>query len=215
MKKVCFTILSVMLLAFVPLFVGCGSSNAVENVMSERTSIYFAGNIEGTRASISVGERENPYIKDGKHQSTCGYSLICVDMAEYSTMKLAAVVNINGRDNRVDLELVSGTYMCDLEYKLKEDDKITLTFNEQTIEFTNVSKDFGINGDKAIEIAKECMAEKFKLYKDRQFECYLRILGEADGETGELFWCFTLIGSDGKSYSAIISVTDGNVIAND
>lgn len=215
MKKICFALLSCLMLASSALFVGCGKNGDIESVMSERTSIYFAGQAEGVKASISVGDRENPYIKDGRHESTCDYSLICVQLDNFSTMKLAAVININGRDNRVDLELVSGTYMCDLEYKLDKDDKITLSFGDKTIELMNISKDFGVDGGKAIEIAKDCMADKLKLYKVGEFECYLRILGEADGQEGELFWCFTLLGTDGKSYSAIISMVDGNVIAND
>lgn len=75
MKKICFALLSCLMLASSALFVGCGKNGDIESVMSERTSIYFAGQAEGVKASISVGDRENPYIKDGRHESTCDYSL--------------------------------------------------------------------------------------------------------------------------------------------
>lgn len=194
------------------LFVGCGKVG-VENFMSECTTIYFAGSNEDGHASISVGERENPYIKDGVHEKTCEYSLICLDIGGYYNMRLSVQVNINGRDNKVELELVNGTYMCDLEYKLKADDKITIKYNDKEIELKNVSSEFAIDYVKAIEIGSETLKAELAAQKDG-FECYLRVLGDMNGEN-ELFWCFTVLGRDGESKNCIIDVKDGSIIAKD
>lgn len=209
MKKYsCFALIALAIF----LLAGCGKGDVVKDNMSEITTIYFSGKTDTDSASISIGEREEPYTKDGKHEKTCAFSLICLKLGrEYSNMKLPATISVNGEEKRINLELVSGTYMCDLEYKLKAEDEITLTYNETSMTFVNVSKDFAISSDKAIEIGREALKDKIEAYSKGSIECYLKILGEADNNDN-LFWCFTVLGEDGKSYNSIISVKDGNII---
>ncbi len=211
MKKV------LIALMFLPLIIcGCGNHDYVKENMSEITDLYFVGDKDGDYASISVGKREEPYVKDGYSQNKCDFALLCLNIStQYENMRLSAVIKINEEKHNILLEMVGGTYMFDLERKLNAEDKLSLSYGDKTIEFTNKGKEFGIDQEKALEIGKEQLKSQIKGYSKGRFEaeCYLRVLGKETKEFNELFWCFTLVGRDEKVYNCIFSVSDGTIIA--
>lgn len=208
-----------VLLLMLPLcFAGCQKSDydlACQN-MSEVTEVYFLSTNLNIKGSICVGSRENPYIKDGKHQSTCDFSLISIAMPMgYTNMYLDATVVVNNKESKITLELVGNNYMYDLEYKLKAEDNISLRFLDKEITFAK--QDFQVGKDQAIIIGvnelKTVFADKdYSDGKNLKAECYLRILDETGGEFEEAFWCFTLVGQNGTTHNVIISVVDGHII---
>ncbi len=214
MKRVCL----LLLVLIMPLcFCGCQKSvmDLVKCSMSEVTEVFFLGKSENDVASISVGRRENPYIKDGVHQSECEFSLVSLSISEgFVNMRQSAVITINGKENLITLELVGKSYMYDLEYCLDKDDEVELSYGDKTIKL--VRQDFEVDYENAIEIGVNHLEKEFSAYLNKNSlngECYLKVLNEVGGDFNQLFWCFTLLGRDGKVYNVIISVHNGGIIS--
>ena len=107
--------------------------------------------------------------------------------------------------------------MTDLGFAIKEGEKVVFELKEQRLELSLKSKDFNISGSEALKVS----CEKFKDLLNRytsgnslKGECYLKILG-LKGDDNNLFWCFTFVGSDNKSFNLIISIQDGSVLVSD
>lgn len=219
MKKIffCATLLLLPLL-----FAGCnGQTVGVEESMSEITNIYFQGFNGDDRASISVGLREEPYILDGIHGQDCQFSLIVLSVADNKEENvLNATLTINGEEREVELEFnpLANAYMQDLGYNLQADDEVSLTYGNKIIKFSNVSQDFAVDSQQAIDIAKMQLIDEISDLTNKgnfEGECYLKVLGESGSDFKQLFWAFSLIGRDGESYNVIISANDGSVLAGD
>lgn len=221
MKKIvfCLTILSV---AF--MLSGCIKQEEKVDVadnMSEITNIYFAGRNGGDRASISIGEREEPYILDGVHQPTCEFSLIVLMLENQQDEDfLTATLSVNGEEKSIEMEYnpIAHAFMYDLGYNLKDKDDIKLTYGNKIISFSNESENFAIDSIEAIEIAKKRLIDEISdLTQNGKFEgeCYLKVLGESGSDFKELFWAFTIVDKDGENYNIIISAKDGTVLAED
>ncbi len=216
-NKIKYSLCSMLL--FAPLLLsGCGEDSArLEDNMAEETSIYFSAQADGHRASISVGERENPYIIDGYCQEKCDFSLIVVDFdSSLNDRVIDAKLVVNDKESNIVLDLnpISHSYMVDLGYKLDGEDQVKLICQNSEFTFSNIGKDFAISKDEALEIAKKELSDEIAAYsKGKTFEgeCYLKVLGET-GDFDKLFWCFTIEGRDGKTYNVIISVDDGSVV---
>lgn len=210
------------LLLILPLICfGCQKAevNVVRDNMSEMTNLYFMGANNTDRASISVGFRENPYMLDGIHQNTCDFSLIILNLQSQRTENtLNATISVNGKNTAIvmDLHPISHAYMYDLGYQLKAEDSISLSYDGTVLQLYNASKDFKIDSEEALKIGSDTLQAHVKGYHTGNgflAECYLSVLGEVSGEFKDLFWSFTIEGRDRKTYSCVISVEDGTVLA--
>ena len=213
MKKTAF-ILALMLLPL--MFCGCGRDNlaiAKEN-MAEITTLYFSGRNDADYASICVGTREEPYIKDGNAQKSCDFSLISLTLGdEFQGMRLAAKLEINGKSENLLLEFIGGDYEFDLGRKLSADDEITLKYLDKEIVLQRIR--FGCDYEKALEIGVKTFEDQIReLTRGNELsaECYLQILGKEGGAYNQVFWCFTLHTRAGKVYHCIINTQNGEVI---
>lgn len=217
MKKL---IMCLMFLLLPMMLIGCSQVKiGVEESMSEITHTYFAGRNGDDRASISVGKREEPYKIDGIHNKELDFSLITLSLAqpkEDNTLK--ATLTVNGKDSEIllDLHPVYHSYMVDIGYCLKDNDEVKLTFGNKVIVFSNISKDFAINYEKALEIAQNTLIDEISDRTNNDIlegECYLQVLNEISPNFDDMFWCFTLVGKDKKVFRVIISVVDGSILA--
>lgn len=206
------------------LFFGCQGKSELKDNISEITKIYYQGidkNNENVKSSISIGQRENPYIIDGIHQSNCDFSLFVVNFnLVFDNDELQVKIIINDQENTLTMYYnpVNGSYMADLGYALKEDDNISLSYQDYKIDYSNISKDFEVDYNKAIDIASQTLSKDIKeIINSSNFpgECYLKILTRQDGNFDKLFWYFNIVTQDGNDYEVVISVEDGNdVITN-
>ncbi len=214
MKKlvICF----MMLLLSVTL-VGCSKKLKIEDCMSEITKIYYQAKSDSVNGSICVGQREENYVIDGKHTKTCDFSLITL---KFNNQQVENQINVNISVNDVEKQIVlelnpvNHTYMADLGYALGEDDKVSISYKEINLNFVNVSKNFNINHNKAIEIAiDEFGNELNKFYRKGNFEgeCYLKVLTFNSNGDEDLFWIFTIVGSDKQAKNIIININDGSI----
>ena len=99
-----------------------------------------------------------------------------------------------------------------------ENDKVILSFQEEILSFENVSKNFGVDYNQAILIAEKQLGDRLKEYyngNDFIGEGYLKILTQQNGDSGQLFWVFTVVSRNNLKNNVVMSVEDGNIIIND
>lgn len=208
-----------MLVLCVSLF-GCGQSTLklVQKNMSELTKVYYFGENDTLSCSLTAGEREKEYSMDGKSGEVVDFCLLSLRLKEKSPAQLVkATVCIN--DEKIEGEFFvhpkTGDYMLDLERKMTGEENVKVEFAGQEVSLQNLSKDFGVDYIKALEIACDELEEKIlvaKSFANLNAECYLRILDKKANDIDGTYWCFTVFNSEGKNYSVIISADDGTIL---
>ena len=194
MKKI---LLSMMILLVPILMFGCQKAVSLQESMSEITKIYFCAESEGVQGNISVGERENPYIIDGKHGKTCDFSLIALKFDELlveNQIEVEILINNNISSIILELNPANHFYMVDLGYALKENDEIELSYQKFKLSFINVTQEFAINYNEALKLSETALGDKMiKYYNGENFEGegYLKVLTQS--EKDGLFWVLTLV----------------------
>lgn len=219
MKKKIFLV-GLLAVVAVSLF-GCGKSleARVEENLSERTCVYYFAEGEGCYATLSSGEREEEYLLNGKSENKVDFALLSIKPSTNTAAKLIkANVSINDHSQVYELELndLNGAYMVDLEQRLSGDESIVVEYAGEALELQNLSKDFVIDDAKAIEIACNELAEKIDAIRkgnNLNAECYLRVLDKKANNFDDMFWCFTVVGTDKQTFSVIISTVDGSILA--
>ena len=218
MKK--FSICLLIILIFPLMLFGCTSSKSVSDSLSEVTKIYFSGTDSKSNivASISVGEREEPYKLDGYNNKTCGFSLINVDFGQKiveDDLEVKIIINENESDLILFFNPVTNSYMADLGYELNPEDKVFIIYANYQIEFENVSQFFVVDYMKALKIGESNLEEEIKkLTVNGNFngEVYLKILTEKSSSFNKLFWAYTIIDREGNENNVVIDVDDENII---
>ena len=213
-------VLGVLLFALMG-FVGCGvkTQDCVLENMSEVTKVFYFAENEKFYATLAIGQREKEYIMDGKSNTNVDFSLLSVCFFENQDKNSISVsVSINGVSSAYELEYnpMANAYMVDLEKKLGGEEKILISYDGATLELQNLSKQFGVNWEKAISIA--CVELKDKIEKEKQYsdlngECYLKVMDKRENNFKDFFWCFTILNNQNESFSIIISTVDGTVLA--
>lgn len=219
MKKK-FMLFGLITLLGITLF-GCGktTSDYVRDNLSECTTVYFYGECENFYATLSSGKREKTYLVNGKSEDKVDFSLLSVNLNSMNSVKLIkAKVTIDGVVSEQELEVggISSQYMVDLEKKLTGSEKIEIEYNGEKLVLQNVSKDFVVDADKALDIASKQLESKICLLKNGSnlnAECYLRVMDKKANKFDDLFWCFTVVNARNENYSIIISTVDGSVLA--
>lgn len=207
-----------MILLIPTLLLGCQKVVTLEDSMSEITKIYFTAETENVSGNISVGQREEVYVVDGKHTSTCDFSLIALKFDELlASNSIEVDLRINDSTDKLVLDLnpANHYYMADLGYLLKGEDNISICFQDNILNFENKSKNFGVDYNKALSLAKAELGSKMdKYYEDKNFagEGYLKILTGENDEEGQLFWVLTLVANDRTRNNVVLSVIDGRTI---
>lgn len=218
MKKIFITLL---VLIFPLIMVGCQKSVTLENSMSEITRIYFSAENDGVKANISVGEREEDYIIDGKHTKNCDFSLIAIkfeSLLAENQIEVDLIINNTLSSLVLDLNPANHFYMTDLGYALKETDNIVITYKNFNLSFENVSEGFGIDCKEALRIAERELGDKMKgFYSGDNFtgEGYLKVLTSQDENDETFFWVLTIVGKNNYKNDIVLSVKDGRVIVSE
>ena len=216
MKKV-FTAALVLLLPF--MLVGCGGKEFnLKDYMSEITTTYFQGQGRGVNASLSVGQREIDYKVDGKHGQTCDFSLIEIkfdNIRAEEELPVELIIDGQSQDFVLELNPVSHVYMGDLGYAVKGDDSIAIVVDGQRIELTNITGDFAVDANQALEMARIALIDQIaSCYNDGRFcgEGYLKVLHEEGEPFNQLFWSFRLVCEQGVKYDVVVNAQTGELV---
>lgn len=218
MKKI-FVFVSILLTLFT--FSACGKSD-VEVVManmSERTNVYFWGQNETMCASLAVGEREKNYCMDGESGENTAFSLLTISFLKENdllSINVTILIDENQFEQEVEYIPTVASFVCDLQKNISGSEKIEIKYEKNAILLENLSKNFGVDSNKAIELGcKEFEKEIGEIRKGSRLlgECYLKILDKKKNNFEEFFWCFTLIDINGNNFSVVVSTVDGKTLA--
>ena len=200
---------------------GCGKTinNHVEENMSEITKDFYFGENDSVYATLSVGERESSYLYNGQSTESVDFALLTLTFKNGSSLNTVEVV-LNDGTNSYDVELMSDDmsvdFMADIVNLFSFGEAFTLTYNNENVELTRISDEFGIDYQEALNIACENLKEElesFKSYNNFNAECYLRVLREKENNFDNLYWCFTCLNYEGESFSIVFSTADGEILA--
>ena len=211
-KKILIMLSSLAVVLF--LFTGCNDLS-INNCISEITFTYFKGQDSSSSnvyASISVGEREEPYKMDGKHRKNVDFALINLILDDVSQNEVMATIDIDGTASEIMLEFNPRTssYMADLGYAISGDSTINLKVDNYSIDFSNISKDFKVDYNKALEIGEKLLSENVTNFSSSNFdgEIYLKLFTMEGSDV--LYWIYTAVYEDGVTYNFAINVNDEN-----
>lgn len=216
-KKFLISFLLLIIILCPILLISCVEKSSPKSNISEITKIYFQGTDENANGSISVGQREEPYKIDGKHNEMYDFSLIVIDFnKQFEGDQI--VVNLSVNENSEDLTMyyspLNHAYMADIGYFLNANDIINVSYQDYSIDFYNVSDNFKVDWEQALDIAIANI-DMNSFYQDNEFkgECYLKILTEKDDNLKDLFWVFTVVGENGEVKNIVLSVENGEILA--
>lgn len=201
--------------------VSCGKTTLtrVKQNMSEWTTSYFYGKTENFSAALSSGQRENPYLLNGKSEKRVDFALLSITLQNATAAKIIkATVKIDGVESEKELEIngINPCFMVDLETRLSGSETIEVAYGGQSVKLENLSAGFKVNDEKALEIATKEIEDKILACKKGNVlnaECYLRVLDQDNNNFDKVFWCFSIINVKGESFSVIVSTEDGSVLA--
>lgn len=200
---------------------GCGKTinNHVKENMSEITKDFYFGENDSVYATLSVGERESSYLYNGQSTESVDFALLTLTFKNGSSLNTVEVV-LNDGTNSYDVELMSDDmsvdFMADIVNLFSFGEAFTLTYNNENVELTRISDEFGIDYQEALNIACENLKEELescKIYNNFNAECYLRVLREKENNFDNLYWCFTCLNYEGESFSIVFSTVDGEILA--
>ena len=201
------------------MFAGCSPNyiQMTKDNMSEITEVYFYGECNDYKVSLSSGQREEPYVYDGVSKESCKFALINMELSS-SRDKESVTFTINGEANTVVVEYnpITSTYMADLEKVVEKESVISVKYGNTEISLNQSSNNFAVDYNKAIEIGVNEFNEEIisLVQKDElKAECYLKVLDKLTNSYEEPFWCFTVVDQKGNHLNCIIDVTTGEVLA--
>ena len=219
-KKIMFFSLFCSLLVTAVALCGCGTNTLkiVKDNLSECTKVFYAGECDQFSATLSVGEREEDYMQNGKSENKVPFALLSLNLGQKPDEdKIIVRVTIGDETKSVLLELneFNGLYMTDLQREMSGEESVSVSYDNTALTMENVSKTFGVDSENALEIAcKEIGNLILKKRSGRVLnaECYLRVLDKKVNNLDGYFWVFTVVNNSGEDYSVIISAADGKVL---
>lgn len=198
--------------------IGCNEKPSLQSNISEITKLYFQGSSGEAHGSISVGQREEPYKMDGVHNELYDFSLVVIDFGKIideEEIVTSLTINDSEQDFTMYYSPLNNAFMADIGYSLNEDDIVRVMFEDITIDFSLVSDSFQVSWEQALDKATKNIDTK-SFYEDGVFkgECYLKVLTERDDNFEDLFWVFTVVGENGEVKNIVISIENGEILAN-
>lgn len=202
------------------LLFGCQPKSNINDYFSEITRVYYNGTSSDGKmsGSISVGEREEPYIVDGKHNKLCDFSLLVLSFRfRIDANEISVNFQSGANEKTVTLEFnpLNNTYMTDLGYALEEGQTYSINYENYSFIFEKVNDGFSLDFQEAINKSIDVLGDKIQnYYNGNNFlgECYLKILSKPDGYFKDLYWVFTIVGQDDKSNNVILDIKDGSLV---
>lgn len=199
------------------LFTGCSNSveSQVKNNISEVVEVYYYGECENFKGSLSIGRREDSYNYDGVSKGKVNFSVLTLFTGSSDEFIFAEVI-VDGKSDKVFLErdLISGAHLVELN-KVGKGSKVEVKYLEDKIELVCKSDDFGMSYDDAIRIGSETFRSELNsliFNNNLKAECYVRVLEDVSNNFIKNYWHFYVYTVEGISYSCVIDVDTGKII---
>ena len=216
MKKGFFIV--AMFFAFCGAFLGCSkdvNSLASQNI-SEKVLTYFCGVGEGFKASLSSGQRETPYTYNGIKGKLVDFAVLTIS-CDCKDPSIEAQVEINDerKSVRLEVDIVTGEYLVDLEKFLVSEDVVKVKYKENEVELECKSKDFKVSLKEALKIGNENFLTELENLSSKNellAEIYLRVLSNSADNFSRTYWYYYIFAQNGTTMSCVIDTTSGEII---
>lgn len=210
-------------IAILFMFAGCGvkTEDLAKNSLSEIHNNYFVGQTQNFNISLWSGQREEPYVIDGKKENLVDFCVISVvPKTNVSTFGLSYTVEINEETYNGEFENspFDSSMASDLKIKVCDTDTIFLYLiaNGETEigKLECISCSFGIKQTDAINKAIEHLKDKIVDLSDngkKNIEGTCKIIS-TDKNLGVYFWFINFINSDGEQIAVVLDINNGEII---
>lgn len=197
----------------------CSCNKNLDNFINENISdiryYIFDGATENYFTTVTFGKRENPYFADGKSNQMKEFGIVEVMFYKTKTEEeLSFELKIDNEILNIILEKnpITSSYMTDIEKIYSENSNISIIFEDVECNLTNQSKNWQINYNDALNVAKNTYKDYILSNKGKNIEFYLKIIGKANSYENKFFyWCFMIKGEN-ISKSCAIDVNSGEVL---
>ncbi len=215
-------VLTAIFLTVVFLFNGVDLKKLLMENLSEYRTVLFVGESESYLACVSSGYREEPYSYDGVANELTAFGIInikakkgSIDAASYRFVVLDKEYVGQFEYNPYD-----STLIVDTAQKIENDDTVQLfvTVNGKTeeIEVTNRSKNWGIDPEKALEIASKFYEDKLNALvslKSLLGEVFFKIALDSSFTFTNNYYYVCICDRAGNTFACIIDVNSGSIMA--
>ena len=225
MKKSILCAICIGLFGLVMVFSGCTQTTldyAERNISEVRHNI-FEGATADYFVTFSSGQREQPYIIDGKSETKTNFGIISVlprGALNPVSLEFSMTINAKFYTGQFERSPFDDTFAFDIGVTASDADDISVTIkrnaDEQSADLSCISQAFSVKSDKALEIAVSEFETELKTLTDDgniSAEVYIKIISDADKTIGQYFWFVSFINSELAELSAIIDPMSGEVIA--
>ena len=191
-------------------------SKVVLKNLSEKVELYFCG-VGEFNVSVSSGEREDPYVYDGKRENMVEFSVFSFYVQNLKEDNIDVTLKVNEESfvKTFEYNPLSGCYVFDLGKKLNKDDSITVFYRNDEVKLLCFSQEFKIDCEEAIKIATTSFEDEIlNLFSKNELkaECYLRILDNPKDDFKNKYWYFYVFAENKTTYSCVIDVCTGELI---
>ncbi|MCL2861636.1 MAG: hypothetical protein FWE22_04420 [Firmicutes bacterium] len=224
MKKIKKIMLTTFLVAFAFVFAACGINvSRFEGSLSERRINVFVGEIDGVKVQAITGQREEPFILDGKATGMQDFTLITIEPDEFmGTVEFSYRVVIGENEFRGEMvpHPFGRTYSTNINH-LSEVEDMTLYLQrgdgeEKQIILKSVLTEDMIDYYKALSIAAnrlekqiDNMTQNGVLYA----EIFVRLMANPVDNTGGFYWYVAFLTPEGNMYAALIHPVSMEIVA--
>lgn len=222
-KILIFMMLAICLLSFS----ACGNAdiNLKDYLIEERNNLFYAED-DLYSATFSTGRREQNYGLDGTINEMVDFGVITLARLDNNPLAddtYTYTIKINDQTYTGFLEKSNydNTYSIDIETSAPNDAtvsiQITFTGYSFNQEMSNVSNNFGVDKDAALEIANSELKEDLNNItsdKNNKIEVLMKILKDySNGEVKNYYWYIGIISTNGDTLGILINASNGEIIA--
>jgi hypothetical protein len=193
---------------------------AVQNVSEKGSSCYIANSGQAS-AKVYSGQREEPYVLDGKHNQMTDFTLIVFRTNQIGVDSPTFIIDINGEKYNGVLETnpYDGSFVSDLQIMVDNNATISLTVtvndDSYNFEMQNVSGDWQISFDDAMDIGIQDLNSEISLClngKELNCELYVKAISDTNGNFDKFFYYVSYIDVNQNSNGVVIDVQTGEII---
>ena len=224
MKKKFLVSLVLMLSIFT--FTGCGKAEInISDYIIEKRENLFTANDSLYCVTFSTGQREENYNFDGLINPLTPFGILTISRLDNQPMAndaYSCIIEINDQTYSGFLEKgANNTYSIDIEVAALSEDSIiaSISFTGYTFkqELINVSKDFEVDCNTAVEIAnKELHQQISDLLTDKnvKIEIVTKIMKDhSNTDLKNYYWYVGAISTNGDCLGILINSNTGEIIA--
>ncbi len=188
-----------------------------------RQNIYV-GETDNLSVTFMSGKRETDYVINGYNTALIPFGVVTVKLTNPNITQtegatFALTVDTNRYEGVFEINPFDGTYVGDIKQIVNTDADITLRFvlgslNEE-INLTNISKNWQVNYEQALEIACNELKPQLKALTNNTFmgETYIKIIHDTKIQDNAYYWLVNFVGRKGVTHSVLINPNTAEILA--